>query len=163
LDVGCGGGRTINRLVKMVPTGKIFGIDYSDDSIIVATGINKDFITEGRVEISKASVESLPFPNNFFNLVTAVETCYFWPDLLRNFKEILRVLKPGGSLLIINESYKDGNFDKRNSKWAKAGGFTYHSSNEFEVLLTDAGYFKIWIDVLPAKSWITAVGVKNGR
>jgi ubiquinone/menaquinone biosynthesis C-methylase UbiE len=65
------------------------------------------------------TVSSLPFADNMFDFVTAFETYYFWPNLNDDLKEIKRVLKPGGTLLIVNEVYKDNQFEKRNSKWAK--------------------------------------------
>jgi len=45
-----------------------------------------------------------------FDLVTAIETQYYWPDLVNDMREILRVLAPGGTLVIIAESYKNGKF-----------------------------------------------------
>lgn len=58
-------------------------------------------LKDGRVEIQKASVSQLPFSDNKFDLVTAVETQYYWPDLDKDMEEILRVLKPGGTLIVI--------------------------------------------------------------
>lgn len=45
---------------------------------------------------------------NTFDLVTAVETQYYWPDLPGDRREILRVLKPGGTLVVIAESCRGG-------------------------------------------------------
>jgi len=42
-----------------------------------------------------------------FDIVTAVETHYYWPNLATNVKEILRVLKPGGTFALIAEAYRD--------------------------------------------------------
>jgi serine/threonine protein kinase len=47
-------------------------------------------------------------PDDVFDLVTAVETQYYWPNLVKDMQEVLRVLKPGGTLIIILESYKKG-------------------------------------------------------
>lgn len=163
LDVGCGGGKTVNNLAKGITEGKVYGIDYSEDCVTVASKINKKLIDAGRVEILCASVRSLPFSNDFFNLVTAVETYYFWPDLANSLKEIYRVLKPGGSLVLINECYRHVKFEKRNAKWAKLGNFTYHLPEEFREFLRDAGYFLIQIDVLEDKNWIAAIGRKGGK
>jgi len=52
----------------------------------------------------------------FFDLVTAVETCYFWPNLKDAFIEIKRVLKKGGYLLIISEMIKDGTYEVENAE-----------------------------------------------
>ena len=124
----------------------------------VASKINKKLIDAGRVEILHASVESLPFPDDYFELVTAVETYYFWPDLINNLKEVHRVLKPGGSVILINEMYRHDRFEKRNAKWARMGDFTYHLPEEFREFLRDAGYALIEIDVLERKNWIVAIG-----
>jgi ubiquinone/menaquinone biosynthesis C-methylase UbiE len=160
LDVGCGGGKTVSDLAKIATEGKVYGIDYSEASVAIATSVNKRYINAGRVEIYHASVESLPFPDDMFDLVTAVETYFFWPDLVNNLKEIRRVLKPGGHLAIVNEAYRDERFEKRNAIFAKAGNFTYHSPDEFYTFLKDAGYSHVQIDVLPAKNWIAATGIK---
>jgi ubiquinone/menaquinone biosynthesis C-methylase UbiE len=50
----------------------------------------------------------LPFPDGLFDLVTAVETHYFWPDLPADMREIQRVLRPGGTLVVLAEAYKGG-------------------------------------------------------
>ena len=161
LDVGCGGGKTINTLAERATGGKVYGIDYSEDCVAVASKINKKLIKSGRVEIIHASVECLPFPDDYFDLVTAVETYYFWPDLISNLEEICRVLKPGGSVILINECYRHDKFEKRNAKWAKLGGFTYHLPEELRGFLRDAGYSSIQIDVLESKNWIAAMGTKE--
>lgn len=161
LDIGCGGGKTVNTLAKMATEGKIYGIDYSEISVAVATSINKRLIDTGRVEILNVSVESLPFPDDSFDLVTAVESYYFWPDLVNNLKGIRRVLKPGGSVILINACYRDERFEKRNSNLARIGDFTYHLPEEFRIFLRDAGYSSIQIEVLESKNWITAIGMKS--
>jgi len=161
LDVGCGGGKTVNTLANRATEGKIYGIDYSEACVKVASRINKKLINAGRVEVLHASVESLPFPDDYFDLVTAVETYYFWPDLIKNLEEIRRVLKPGGSVILINEAYRHDRFEKRNAKWARMGDFSYHLPEEFREFLRDAGYSSIQTDVLEDKNWITAIGTKS--
>jgi len=160
LDIGCGGGKTVNTLANRATEGKLYGIDYSEDCVAVASKINKKLIDAGRVEIFHASVESLPFPNDSFDLVTAVESYYFWPDLINNLKEIRRVLKPGGSVILINAMYRHEKFERRNANWARMGNFTCYLPEEFRAFLRDAGYSSIQIDVLENKNWITAIGTK---
>ncbi len=105
LDVGCGGGRTIQKLAALAVDGKVYGVDYADGSVAASRASNASPIAAGRVEIRQASVSALPFPNDTFDVVTAVETQYYWPDLVNDMREILRVLKPGGRLVVILESY----------------------------------------------------------
>ncbi|HEY6071053.1 MAG TPA: class I SAM-dependent methyltransferase, partial [Chthoniobacterales bacterium] len=79
LDVGCGGGRTINKLAEMASSGKIDGIDYSEESVSAAHRNNKRWIDIGVVSIREGSVSQLPFSDSTFDLVTAIETHLFWP------------------------------------------------------------------------------------
>jgi ubiquinone/menaquinone biosynthesis C-methylase UbiE len=160
LDVGCGGGKTIHTVAGMVTGGTVYGIDYSEDSVAVATSVNRKYIDAGRVEISVASVEALPFPDDSFDLVTAVETYYFWPDIVQTLREIRRVLIPGGVVILINEVYSNEKFAKRNEMWARACGFSCHLPEEFETFLRDAGYSQVYVDVLEQKNWISAGGRK---
>jgi len=159
LDVGCGGGRTVNTLAKIATEGKVYGIDYSQVSVAVSTSKNKSLIEKGQVKILHASVDSIPFSDDMFDLVTAVESCYFWPDLISNLKEIRRVLKTGGSVILVNAMYRDERFEKRNSHLAGIGDFTYHSPKEFGGFLRDAGYSAVRIEVLENKNWIAAIGM----
>lgn len=161
LDIGCGGGRTVNTLARIATEGVTYGIDYSEASVSVSTNRNKRLIDQGRVKILHASVNSLPFPDDMFNLVIAVESYYFWPYLNNNLREIRRVLKIGGSVVLVNEMYRDERFEKRNSKWARIGDFTYHKPEEFRVFLRDAGYSSIRVEVLENKNWIVAIGIKR--
>ena len=161
LDIGCGGGKTVNTLAKIATEGQIYGIDYSEVSVAVSTNKNKRLIGAGRVKILHASIDSLPFSDDMFNLVIAVESCYFWPDLINNLKEIRRVLKPGGSVILIHAMYRDERFEKRNSNLARIGNFTYHLPEESRVFLKDAGYPSIQIEVLENKNWIAAIGTKR--
>jgi SAM-dependent methyltransferase len=161
LDIGCGGGKTVQTLATIATEGSIYGIDYSEVSVKVSTAFNRRIVDSGQVKIAHASVESLPFPDNMFDLVTAIETYYFWPDLINNLKEIRRVLKSKGALILINECYRDDRFEKRNSKWAQMGDFVYYLPEEFKAFLEDAGFFRIQIDVLEKNNWITAIGAKS--
>src|SRR5262249_39012078 len=106
LDVGCGGGRTIRKLAELASEGRVLGVDYSLGSVEASRATNARLIEAGRVEIRQASVSKLPFPDATFDLVTAVETHYYWPDLPGDMREVLRVVKPGGALAIIAEAYK---------------------------------------------------------
>ena len=98
LDVGCGGGRTVQKLASLAPEGTVIGLDYSPASVAVSRETNAKEIEAGRVRIEQGSVAALPFPDGAFDIVTAVETHYYWPDLPANVREILRVLNPAERL-----------------------------------------------------------------
>ncbi|SFI00686.1 Methyltransferase domain-containing protein [Bacillus sp. 71mf] len=106
LDIGCGGGKTIHTLSKMNPNGNIYGIDYSNQAVENSIKMNKKDVDSGKVLIERASVSAMPFSNHFFDLITAFQTHYFWPNLENDVKEVFRVLKPNGYFLIVAELYK---------------------------------------------------------
>ena len=164
LDIGCGGGRTIHKLAAVASAGKVYGIDYSDDSVAAARRANAHWIDIGRVEIQHGSVSSLPFSNNTFDLVTAVETHLFWPDLPNDFREIFRVLKAGGALLIVAEIYRGGKHLEgvRKTIFEKhlAANMNLLTPDEHRALFTNAGYSDVQIFEKLDKGWICATGRK---
>ena len=108
LDVGCGGGINVKRMAKSAK--KVYGIDYSIESVKLSKEVNEKLIDEGKVEIIEGNVKSLPFEDNTFDIVTAFETVYFCPDIEKCFAEVKRVLKPGGIFLIGLETNGSDNF-----------------------------------------------------
>ena len=110
VDIGCGGGRTIEKLAGLAPSAHIVGVDYSIGSIAESQAHNAVLIAAGRVEIVCASVAQLPGPDGRFDLATAIETHYYWPNLVDNLTEVRRVLRPGGTFLLIAECYRDGRY-----------------------------------------------------
>ena len=106
LDVGCGGGRAIRTLRKRFEPSVVYGVDPSDTAIRAAAKQNRAAARAGQAIFQKAVVEALPFEDRSFDLVTAFQTHYFWPDLRCGFAEIARVLGPGGQFLLAAETYK---------------------------------------------------------
>jgi ubiquinone/menaquinone biosynthesis C-methylase UbiE len=160
LDVGCGGGRTVDRLAKIAADGWVVGLDYSEDSVFVSRRKNARHIHDGRVEICHASVSSIPYEDSTFDLVTAVETFYFWPAPEAELLEVQRVMKPGGQLLIACTMYKGGKYDLRNRRFVDEIDMTYLSVDEFHDLLEGSGFDESDVHVEYDKGWICAVARK---
>ncbi len=163
LDIGCGGGGNIKRFAEIITDGKVYGIDYSETAIYISTKITKKYIEKGIVEIYQGSVSSLPFKDNYFNLISGFEAYYFWPDLIRDLKEIYRILKTNGYLILVNEGYICNNEKKRKKaeKWSKLGDFLIHTPDEYREFLKQAGFSNIQIFEENKKGWITAMGMKK--
>jgi len=159
LDVGCGGGRTIQKLAIHAPAGKIYGVDYAEGSVAMSRQKNADSIQAGRVKIKQASVSQLPFADNKFDLATAIETQYYWPDLPNDMQEILRVLKPGGTLLVIAEVYRNGAGNNVLGPVMKLLGSHNLSADEQRALFAQAGYADVQI-FEHKKGWLCASGRK---
>ncbi len=160
LDVGCGGGRTVEKLAAIATAGMVYGIDYADGSVAASRAHNGQLIKAGRVAIEKASVSQLPFPDGKFDLVSAVETQYYWPNLVGDMGEVLRVLKPGGKLIVIAETYKGGKYDSL--KWPVMWLLrsSHLSVSDHRELFSQAGYTDVEIFEERSKGWICGVGAK---
>jgi len=162
LDVGCGGGRTVSKLAVAAAQGKVYGIDFSEESVAASKRTNASWIDMGRVEISYSSVSQLPFSNATFDLVSAVETHFWWPDLPADMREIFRVLKPGGRLVVVAEVYKGATtgVSRLAEKHAEKTGMKLLSVDEHRELFSRTGYSDVQVIEEPTKGWICAVGKK---
>jgi SAM-dependent methyltransferase len=162
LDIGCGGGRTISKLAAMTPEGKVYGIDHSEESVAASIRNNAKEVESGRVEIQQASVSALPFASDMFDLITAVETHYFWPDLASDMLEILRLLKVGGTFIMIAEAYKGAQTAtaKLVEKYLPLSGMALLTPSEHRDLCTNAGLVNVQVIEKPEKGWIVSVGKK---
>jgi len=139
LDVGCGGGANVARLLERCRL--VCGVDYSEVSVEKSVKVNRKAIEENRCEILEGNVAALPFKDGRFDVVTAFETIYFWPDIVKSFRQVLRVLKEGGRFLIANEA--DGT-DTSYVKWEKVvEGMHTYTTKEIEEALAMAGFCNI--------------------
>ncbi len=161
LDVGCGGGKTVGKLSNMVGNGKVYGIDYSDLCIKKAEKLNHKNVLCGKVKLQKATVSALPFDSEKFDLVTAVETYYFWPDKLNDLREIWRVLKPGGKIMLVFEMLKDKNDPEKWSKVEERLNIEAVSREDIDAMLERAGFLSIRTYVKSGTTWLCAVAVKE--
>jgi SAM-dependent methyltransferase len=161
LDVGCGGGRTVAKLAAAASAGKTYGIDYSSASVDAARRINREFITAGRVEIQQGSVLSLPFADSTFDLVTAVETHFWWADLANGMRECHRVLKPCGRMAVISEFYNGGKHAKYAGPMSRFTTMAVLNVEEHRAMFANAGFEEIVIDENSAKGWICVVGTRR--
>lgn len=101
LDIGCGGGRSLELLLPLVGSGSVSGIDPSP--LMVARA--KARACHGRARenllVQVASVAHLPFEAATFDAIMSVHTIYFWPDLGKAVEEVRRVLRPGGRFVLV--------------------------------------------------------------
>jgi ubiquinone/menaquinone biosynthesis C-methylase UbiE len=160
LDVGCGGGKTVSTLAQRAVQGKVFGIDYSRDMVEYSKEINRELIAQNRVEVVEASVKKTGFPNDFFDLVTAIETYYFWPSLPAAFREIRRVLKPEGKLLLINEMVKDGVYEVEHAEIIEKSHVCLFRLQEIQGMLEAAGFVDVQVFVKAESPWNAVLAKK---
>ncbi len=154
LDIGCGGGANIRKLLEKSPYGRVVGIDYSEISVEKSRKINKAGIESKRCEILQGDVMKLPFRDKTFDVITAFETIYFWPDICEAFKKVYKILKIGGTFMICNESNGE---NPKDEKWTKIiQGMKIYNSEQIEKSLKDAGFRGVKVDKTK-KGWICVV------
>jgi ubiquinone/menaquinone biosynthesis C-methylase UbiE len=152
----------VSKLAAIATQGKVYGIDHSTESVAMAMRTNKQLIDIACVEIQEASVSRLPFSDGAFDVITAVETHFWWPAVPTDLREVLRVLKPGGRLIIIAEVYKGAAAftSKAAERYSEKTGMALLSVEQHRELFTVAGYSDIQITTEPSKGWICCSGSK---
>lgn len=137
VDIGCGGGYNIKRMLERYPQSRIYGFDISEESVKKARAVNKKELGK-RVKIRQGSVEHMPFKDDSLNLATAFETIFFWPDPQENFQEVFRILKAEGQFAVIN-NYGDPKID-----WEKkVPCMTRYTAEQVSSFMDNAGFKNI--------------------
>ncbi len=134
LEVGCGHGRTLARIARG-PCSFAAGIDPSEVMVRLARRRLRRWTEAGRAQVSLAASSSLPHPDARFDAALAVHVLYFWSDGLAELREIRRVLRPGGRVLL--------GYRPRDAKTLAAlpgTVYTLCSVDETEGLLAKAGF-----------------------
>ncbi|HLJ03429.1 MAG TPA: class I SAM-dependent methyltransferase [Solirubrobacteraceae bacterium] len=96
LDAGCGSGRTLEELVRY---GTVFGIELDPEAAQAARARGAGEVHEGRLE-------ELPWPEATFDLITCLDVIEHTPDDRVTLRELRRVCKPGGHLLVTVPAYQ---------------------------------------------------------
>lgn len=108
LDLGCGTGTFAAMMARENPGCAVVGIDPDPDVLAVAE--RKAARSGARVELRVAGAEALPFEADSFDTVTSTLAFHHLPPVVKRaaLREALRVLRPGGSLLILDFGRPDG-------------------------------------------------------
>ena len=140
LDVGCGGGGFLRRLSEKYPYAMLFGVDISEDALGMTAEVNSELVSSGGLELHCASVDALPFGDGAFDMVTAMETYFFWPDFAAGVREISRVMSLGGELAIGSELRYDGANDTMVDDMCQTYGMRILRDEDIVSTLEDNGF-----------------------
>ena len=163
LDVGCGGGMAIKLITKVATEGFVAGVDHSEIMVQQARKRNAAAVQTGRVEVRHGNVSALPYGDESFDKVCAIETFYFWPEPVANLEEVCRVLKPGGLVVLAMEGSKEALNQQKHAALAAQMQFPLYSGAEMVEMLTTAGFNRTWFEAVPPDKgwgWLCVLGVK---
>ena len=160
LDIGCGGGAALFRMAEHVTDGHLTGIDYSPVSVETSRATNAESVAAGKMEILEGSVEKLPFEAETFDKIVTVESFYFWPNPQENLKEVRRVLKTGGTFLLVADIYEKPGLPREVKDNIRKFHLFNPTREQFKNLFREAGFTETKIHTKDGEDWICVEGTK---
>ena len=109
LEVGCGSGAASAIVASRASDGFVAAVDISPVMAAQARRRLRKAVAAGRAEVVQAPAEQLPFEDASFTGAYAVFTLHHWADQRQGLSELLRVLRPGGRLVIAERVHGHGN------------------------------------------------------
>lgn len=133
LDIGFGGGIGIEKTTELATDGMVAGIDISRAMLRQGRRKFRRLIAQGKVEIKEGSDSQIPYPDNCFDKIYTVNTVYFWPVPLAGMKDIFRVIKKQGIVVLVYTA----------KAALKSTHHTHHSEDYLCDLFKQAGFTDI--------------------
>lgn len=158
LDVGCGGGANIAQWLNRCSKGQVWGLDYAPLCVEASMKLNRDAIAAGRCQVIQGSVSDIPLQSDTMDVVSAFETVYFWPDIVQDFTEVCRVLKPGGTFIFVNEI--SGEHPQAKKLESMVEGMRLFPTPIYMQHLKDAGFNQVNAIHHPNGRWVCVIATK---
>jgi len=141
LEIACGNGHFIKNYTSNAHT--VTGLDLSQLCVNLATKKNKERIVAGSAEFVQGEATQLPWENNKFSVATSMASFMLFPKPVESLKEMYRVLRPGGRVVVCIEwNAEDG---KDHSKDIKRYGMQLWTENDVRNMLKEAEFSDIAI------------------
>jgi SAM-dependent methyltransferase len=155
LDVCCGGGTLLQMALQTV--SRASGLDYSPDMLALSRENNAAALAGGRLDLRQGDAESLPWDNGSFDAVANANALIFIPHPLEFFREIFRVLKPGGRFVLVTAA-KRKFAPLLYGPWYPA--LKLYSNDELAGMLRSAGFTAVEVRIMDAENQIGS-GIKG--
>jgi SAM-dependent methyltransferase len=136
LDVGSGAGWLVSLIAERVPEGRVVGVDISDEMVRRA---RRNYVAVENAMFVLGSADEIPWDANFFTQAISVESAYYWPDPVQGLREIVRVLREGGSGWILINYYLE---NPHSHQWSAQFVTPAHllSADKWEEHFREAGF-----------------------
>lgn len=136
LDLGCGVGWATRVLAQKASRGIVVGLDLSDRMLAQA---RSGYRNPANVFFVAADASDIPCATDFFSAILSVESIYYCPDMNRAFREVQRILKPGGKAYFLTGYYNE---NPHGHEWAKHIDIPVHllGADEYTAALRQAGF-----------------------
>jgi SAM-dependent methyltransferase len=146
LEVGCGSGGLLAEQASHV--GHVAGLDASELQVRMARERLADRIAAGTAEIVLGDAMALPWEDSRFSVVGSLNCLKFVPDPPKALREMHRVLRPGGRLVLT--------IDKQSDKWGRSGevdamGQWQWSEEDARRMMEEAGFADISVADMPTR------------
>jgi len=141
LEIACGNGHFIKNYASHVHS--VAGLDLSELCIKLATKKNKKRIVAGSAEFVQGEATQLPWKDNKFSATTSMASFMMFPKPVESLKEMYRVLRPGGRVVVCIEWNAED--EKDHSKNIKKYGMHLYTENDVRNMLKEAGFSDIAI------------------
>ena len=162
LDVGSGVGGTSRCLAREFGC-RVTGIDLTDEYCSAAAMLTDRTGLAELVDFRQGDATSLPFPDASFDIVWTEHAAMNIPDKPTLYKEVYRVLKPGGTLAIYDVLAGPSGPVIFPVPWARTPEASFLATrDELRSLLEGAGFdIEVWLDTTDAaRAWFVALAEK---
>lgn len=172
LDAGCGTGRHLRELAKISGL-RVFGIDRNEKDLQDALSSlpENEVVAAEKISVMQADINRLPFADGMFDCIICSEVLEHIPEHREALREIVRVLKPGGDLVISVPRYLPERICwtiSREYFSEKGGHIRIYKTDRLKKLLAESGVICRGINYRHALHapywWIKClVGLKNEK
>jgi ubiquinone/menaquinone biosynthesis C-methylase UbiE len=158
LDAGCGAGRELKAVARLLDRGEVVGIDLAAEMVRQARAACRAAGLD-HTAFAQADVGQLPEEfDQAFDLVYCCLAHHHYPDPPKAARSIHRALRPGGIYAITDPGPEWFNATAAPmAKWSDPGWISFHTEQGFRDLLLGAGFARVrWQELLPGFALVLA-------
>ena len=157
LEIGFGNGRTAPFVIGQAADVRYTGLDISPTMVTEASTFNAALVEAGKASFHLAFAHEMPFDGDSFDRVFSIGVIHFWAEAAASLAEVLRVLRPGGLMLMACLAPREApDFAKRDY------GFYLRDAAEWESLCREAGFSDVNVQTVESEQ-ITPGGLPTKR